>query len=114
MGRESKMNDIEKIFKSVFDWAQDVAGNVKPIVKETNINMNSKKIEVELPEKPSSGAYASCPSGDNEYNDAIEEWGKRVNAVVLNAIPRGYALKSSEVKEIKTVRQVAEIVVEKT
>jgi len=72
----------------------------------------SKKIEIELPEEPPSGGYAACPSGDNDYDDAMKEWQKNVNAVILAAIPRGYNLKSCETKKVQIVRHYATIVVE--
>ena len=67
----------------------------------------SKKIEIDLPEEPPSGGYASCPSGDNDYDDAMKEWQKNVNAVILAAIPLGYNLKSCETKKVQIVRHYA-------
>jgi hypothetical protein len=72
-----------------------------------------KKIEVELPEPPSSGGYASCPSGDTEYEEAMNEWHQKVNGIILKAVPKGYNLKSSEIKQTRTVRNFAVIEIEK-
>lgn len=72
----------------------------------------SKKLEIDLPEEPPSGGYACCPSGDTEYDEAIAVWHKQVNKVILDAIPRGFRLKSSEIKKITVVRHFAEITVE--
>ncbi len=73
----------------------------------------AKKIEVELPEPPSSGGYACCPSGDTEYEEAFDKWREKCNAVILKAVPKGYNLKSSEVKESRVVRHYAVIEVDK-
>ena len=110
------MNDVERLFKGIIDSIKEVIEPKKPAANktETSCGMNKKKIEVELPEPPSAGGFAGCPSGDNEYDEALEKWRKEVNAVILNAIPRGYKLQASEVKEVKTVRHYAEIVVEKS
>ncbi len=72
-----------------------------------------KKIEIELPEKPSAGHYSCCPSGDNEYDDALKKWNVAVNQKILEAIPDGYHLKSCTVKEVKIVKNIADVTLEK-
>lgn len=105
--------------KTIEQLIKDVMGSVKemidPVVNmtESEIGMGKKKIEVELPEPPSSGGFAGCPSGDNDYDDAMKRWRQTANAIIVKAIPDGYDLKSSEIKETKVVRHFAEIVVEK-
>lgn len=74
----------------------------------------TKKIEIDLPEEPPAGGYSGCPSGDNEYNEAMKEWQKDVNAVILAAIPRGYNLKSCETKKTQIVRHYATITLEES
>lgn len=109
------MNDVEKFFTDIFNGIKDAVKPVtKPKTTETSAGMNKKKIEVELPEPPPAGGFSGCPSGDNEYDEAMDRWRKEVNGVILNAIPCGYVLQSSSVKEVKTVRHYAEIVVEKS
>lgn len=77
------------------------------------LEMSNKKIEIELPEPPPAGGYASCPSGDTEYEEALDKWHEKVNALILKAVPRGYNLKSSEIKQTKVVRNYAVVEVEK-
>jgi hypothetical protein len=69
--------------------------------------------EVELPQKPPAGGFAGCPSGDNEYDEAMKAWNKEVNKIILENIPDGYFLKSCEVKEVKIVKTSAKLTVEK-
>jgi len=79
-----------------------IAGKSEPMpTQETDIGVGKKRIEVELP---------APPSGDDE--EALADWCRSVNVKIVEAVPRGYNLKSSEVKEV--VRHVAEIVVEKS
>lgn len=80
------------------------------ILKEINIKgENVKKIEIDLPECPSSGAFCGGPSGDNEYDEAMNKWRKQCNLKIIEAIPDGCSLKSSKIKEVKIVKHVAEI-----
>lgn len=72
----------------------------------------SLKIEIDLPEEPPSGSFSCCPSGDNEYDEALAEWRKKVNKVILEAVPYGFNLKSSDIKKTTVVRHFATIVVE--
>lgn len=74
----------------------------------------TQKIEIDLPEEPPAGGYACCPSGDNEYDEALHEWRIKVNKLILDKIPRGFNLKSSEIKKVTVVRHFATIVVEQT
>lgn len=102
------MNELEKLLRGVVDTIKEAVDSaskpMKPVKKtETDVGVNKKQIEVELPEPPSS---------DND--DAMGEWEKLCNAKILEAIPRGYSLKSSEVKEVIIVRHYANIVVEKS
>lgn len=102
------------------DWDKELENFIEGLASqllgepEMELGMNKKKISVELPEPPPAGGFACCPSGDTEYDEAMEKWHKKVNAVILEAIPRGYKLQSSEVKEEKIVRHYANIVVEKS
>ena len=109
------MNEVERLFRGIFDTIKEVIEPKKPTsTTEVDLGMNKKKIQVELPEPPSSGGFAGCPSGDNEYEEALAVWRKEVNAKILQAIPTGYNLKSSEVKEERIVRHYADLVVEKS
>lgn len=111
------MNEVERLFKGLGDWWQDVLNKVKVVplkTTEMDMGMNKKKIQVELPEPPASGGFAGCPSGDNEYDDALIVWRALCNAKIVEAIPCGYDLKSSEIKEEKIVRHYADLVVEKS
>lgn len=108
----AKTTELEKLWKSVLDTVKDTVTPPKTTVKD--MGMNKKQIEVELPAPPPSGGFAGCPSGDTEYEEAMREWEKDCNAQILAAIPRGYSLKSSEVKEERIVRHYANIVVEKS
>lgn len=72
-----------------------------------------KKIEVDLPTQPPAGGFACCPSGDNDYDEALKRWNHDVNQKILESIPNGFYLKSCTVKEIKVVKNVAEITLEK-
>jgi hypothetical protein len=76
--------------------------------------MNKKKLEIDLPEPPPAGGFSGCPSGDTEYDEAMDAWYAKCNEVILKAIPKGYRLKSSEVKKTTVVRNFAVIEVEKT
>jgi hypothetical protein len=105
------MNEVEKFFTDILNGIKDA---VKPKTTETNAGMNKKKIEVELPEPPPAGGFAGCPSGDNAYDDALADWRKLCNTKILEAIPPGYTLKSSEIKEERIVRHYADLVVEKS
>ena len=96
-------------------WEQSVEAAKETLkTKETNLGINKKQIQVELPAPPPAGGFACCPSGDNEYDDAVYEWQKKCNTMILAAVPRGYDLKSSEVKEERIVRHYANLVVEKS
>lgn len=108
------MNVVEKLFKDILDGIKEAVEPQPTKTTETDISMTKKKIEVELPEPPSAGGYASCPSGDTEYEEALADWKKVCNTKIVEAVPRGYDLKSSEVKTVKIVRHFAEIVVEKS
>lgn len=99
---------LKKIEKS---WNEFLT--FKEATQETIVDMNTKKLQIELPSPPSSGGFASCPSGDNDYDEAMAAWQKKVNAIILEAIPLGCKLKSSEIKEEKIVKHFAEIVIEK-
>ena len=114
--KEITMNDIETMLEGLGKWWEDVVSKAKEQVKktETDISMTKKKIQVELPEPPSAGGFAGCPSGDCEYDEAIKKWQKECNAKILEAIPYGYSLKSSEVKEERIVRHYADLIVEKS
>ena len=72
----------------------------------------TKNFEIDLPEEPSAGGYACCPSGDIAYDDAMKEWRNKVNEVILAAIPCGYNLKSCEIKNFQIVRHFAAITLE--
>lgn len=100
------MNPIEKFFKDILDGIMEPAKTT-----ETDMGVNKKKIQVELPDPPPPGGFAS---GDKEYDDALIAWRKLCNAKILEAIPRSYTLKSSEIKEEKIVRYYADLVVEKS
>lgn len=110
------MNDVERLFENFGNWWQDVINKDTEQVKktETNFGINKKKIQVELPEPPPAGGFSGCPSGDTEYDDAIVIWQKTCNAKILEAIPNGYSLKSSEIKEDRIVRHYADLIVEKS
>jgi len=110
----AKTTELEKLMKGVFDTLKDAVTVTPPKTTVKNMGANKQQIEVELPEPPPAGGFAGCPSGDCEYDDAIREWEKVCNAKILAAIPRGFSLKSSEVKEEKIVRHYANIVVEKS
>ena len=102
--------------KAVFNFIDYLDNTLKERnlkTEEVEIDMNKKKITIELPEPPSAGSYSGGPSGDTEYNEAIDKWYKKVNAMIVDAIPHGYKLSSSDISEVKTVRHLAEIVVEK-
>jgi len=108
------MKELDKFFKNVEDWLQDVFSKNGDIKSETkDLDMSRKIITIDLPAKPSSGAFSSGPSGDTEYDEALNAWRKEVNARILESIPPGYSLQSSQVKHEKIVRDYAEIVVEK-
>lgn len=70
-----------------------------------------KTLEIDLPEKPPAGGFAGCPSGDNDYDEALKEWYKKVNKKILDSIPNGFNLVSSKVREVRIVKQIAEITV---
>jgi hypothetical protein len=106
------MTEVEKFLKGVLDNIKEAITPTKKT--ETDMDMNKKQLQVELPEPPPSGGFAGCPSGDTEYEDAMREWEKLCNAKILEAIPRGYNLKSSEIKEERIVRHYANIIVEKS
>ena len=95
------MNDIEKLFGGLGDWCQDILNKAKETIKTTEISLgeNRKRVTVELPE----------PSSDDDA-----AWRKACNARILDAIPEGYLLKSSEIKEETFVRRYADLIVEKS
>jgi hypothetical protein len=107
------MNEVEKFIKDILNGIKEVVTPAK--TTETDVGVNKKQIQVELPPPPpTAGGFACCPSGNSEYDDAMRDWEKLCNAKILEAIPRGYSLKSSEVKEEKIVRHYANLVVEKS
>lgn len=106
------MNEVEKFLKNIIDGIKEVVTPTK--TTETDMGINKKQIQVELPEPPPSGGFAACPSGDTEYEEALADWRALCNAKIIAAVPRGYNLKSSEVKEEKIVRHYANIIVEKS
>lgn len=108
------MFDFEGFFKNLNTTWNEFVQDLKPKTEETIIDMNSKKIQIDLPAPPPAGGFSGSPSGDNDYDEALAIWHKKVNAIILEAIPLGYKLKASEVKEEKIVRHFAEIVVEKS
>ncbi len=102
-------HDLDAILKQAQSTWNEL---IKP--QETAVDMKSGKKTIELPPPPPAGGFSGSPSGDNEYDDAMAKWQKQVNAIILDAIPIGHRLKSSEIKEEKIVRHFAEIVVEKS
>lgn len=96
-------NQVERFFENVGKWWQQVVNTAKESVqtKETDVGPNKKQIQVELPEPP-------------EGEEALAEYRKVCNARILEAVPSGYSLKSSEVKEERIVKHYADIVVEKS
>ncbi len=94
------MNTVEKFFKEILDGLKGAAEEVTKTT-ETNLGLNKKSIQVELPEPPTDEA-------------ALDDWRQECNARILTAIPRGYTLKGSEIKEEKIVRHYADLVVEKS
>ena len=97
------MNEVENIYEELCKWWKETVESAKAKTTEKDLGADRKNIQVELPEPPS-GGYS-----DTEY----DEWRRKVNGIILEAIPRGYKLQSSDVKEIITVRHYADIVVEK-
>lgn len=110
----SKTTELERLLKGAFDAVKEAITVTPPKTTVKAVSPNQQQIEVELPEPPSAGGYASCPSGDTDYEEALADWRALCNAKVVAAIPRGFSLKSSEVKEEKIVRHYANIVVEKS
>lgn len=108
------MFDLDALLKNVSNSFNEFLQDLKPKTEETIIDMNSKKIQIDLPAPPPAGGFSGSPSGDNEYDDALAAWQKKVNAIILDTIPLGYKLKASEVKEERIVRHFVEIVVEKS
>ena len=112
MGRSFKMSN-PKFWTNLWEEISLVLKD-KVIHTETDMKTEKKKMEVELPEPPPSGGYAACPSGDCEYDEAMDKWREKVNEVILKSIPKGYNLKSSEIKKTQVVRNFAIIEVERS
>jgi hypothetical protein len=106
------MFDLEAILKQVQNTLNDFVQQSQP--QETVTDVQGGKKTIELPAPPPSGGFSGSPSGDTEYDEAMAKWHRQVNAIILDAIPLGFKLKSSEIKEEKIVRHFAEIVVEKS
>lgn len=94
------MNSVEKFFKDLLDG---IKGAAEEAVKttETDLGLNKKNVQVELPWQPTDEAM-------------LDDWRQECNARILTAIPRGYTLKGSEIKEEKIVRHYANLIVEKS
>jgi len=101
------MFDLESILKQVQNTVNEF---IKSKPQETVTDVSGKKI-IELPEPPLAGSSTRPVDTSDE---AMGKWQKQVNAMILDAIPIGFKLKSSEIKEEKIVRYFAEIVVEKS
>lgn len=96
-------NQVERFFENVGKWWQQVVSPTTEAVqtKEADLGSNRKLITVEI----------SVPPDDEA---GMANWRKDCNARILEAIPAGYTLKSSAVKEERIVKHYAEIVVEKS
>ena len=111
--KDIPMNEFEKFVNEVLNGIKDIVKpTVKPNTTETPLGANKKKVTVELSEPPSAGGFAGCPSSDCEYDEAMDRWRAECNAKIVAAIPKGYSLKSSEIKEEKIVRHYADLIVE--
>lgn len=67
--------------------------------------MFTRTITVELPEKPSSGAYAGCPSGDTEYSEDINEWVNKCNQIILEKTVGNPIVKVTYYTERKNIKR---------